>query len=274
MKLDLIDYADLPTGETRNGTCPSCGRKKFYVTRKNDGLAYICFRASCHTQGFAHDYHAPAENRLRPLTTYRKNYEWTGKLLDATWDDVMYFEEQFGVTELETDEEIRYWLRRTDDGRYAFPLWGPDDRLRGHVIRRKPTADAPIVEKCNDGMPKALTYIHPDVPRCGWYHSGRESIVVIVEDCISAMRIASLGFTAVALLGTYMPPKVIEELLKWKNGRTYILALDPDAIEKALDIAATYGAIFPGGLRVVNLQYDPKDYPIAQMLLEDLNLIN
>jgi hypothetical protein len=269
MKLDLIDYYTLPLGETQQGPCPVCGKMKFYVTRKNDGLAYICFRASCHTQGFVggtgytNTPHEQIKNVIKP-----KNTRWTGRFYDADNRTRIYFSERFGV-EMETEEELRYWVRTTDDGRYVFPLWGPDDMLRGHLIRRATWSGypaAPISDSKDEGYPKAMTYIDPDVPKCGWYHSMDERTVVLVEDCVSAMRIAGLGVTAVALLGTTLSPKVLGELLRWKQGERYILALDPDANNKAMKIQKDFGPAFRGGLYVARLQQDPKDYQLDEDL--------
>ena len=269
--IDLIDYIDLQQGETRKVECPSCGKGKFYVTRKTEGLAYICFRASCGTQGFVQDYGSTVSNETTTVKP-RKNYEWTGMTHTLSTDDVDYFEDRFGLTPNESLNDIL----RTSDGRYAFPLYGGDESLRGHVIRRatwQGVPSAPIQDNYASTFPKALTYIHPDVPRCGWYHSTREDIVVMVEDCVSAVRVAQEGYTAVALLGTTLAPKVLGELLRWKNGKTYILALDPDAIDKARKIQRDYGGAFPGGLRVAELKCDPKDYIHSRNLLHDLNLI-
>ena len=274
MKLDLLDYQDLPTGTTRGGRCPSCGRRRFYVTRKTDGLAYICFRASCGTQGFVADYATvtSATNAVKP----RKNYEWTGETVQIDFADQAYFVDRFQV---DLSEDSSYWVKKTTDGRYVFPLWGTDDKLRGHVVRRatwgytESCGDlAPLEDDYSDSFPKALTYIHPDEPRCGWYHAMNEHVVVMVEDCVSAMRIAQQGYTAVALLGTYMPPAVMGELLRWK-ATTYILALDPDVQDKAYKIQRDYGGAFPDGLRVVELQCDPKDYDNDLHLLQDLTII-
>ena len=277
MSLDLLDYQDLAMGETRQGNCPTCGKPKFYATRKRDGIAYICHRASCYTQGFVSDFGYVGLVPGTPSKPKSKMAEFTGRLYDCDYADQEYFKRRFGVN-METAEELRYWVRQTDDGRYAFPLWGPDDRLRGHCVR-VPTwspvdyylPPAPIRGGNNMYMPKALTYIDPDVARCGWYHSTNESIVVLVEDCVSAMRVASLGVTAVALLGTNMERKVMAELLQWQNGRRYILALDPDAQDKAYKIAQEWGGAL-GGLLVAHLICDPKDYNFDEDLDYDLGI--
>ena len=267
MKLDLLDYNNLQHGETRQGNCPSCGKNKFYVTRKTDGLAYICHRASCPTQGFVGDRYAESIPPFKPKTTMA---EFTGELYPIDSLDIDYFWQRFHI-DLDLDD-----LKTTGDSRYAFPLIGPDDRLRGHVIRRASWTgkeQPPIRDDYGESFPKALTYIHPDVPRCGWYHSMNEQSVVMVEDCVSAMRIAQLGVTAVALLGTTLSPKVLGEILRWKNGKHYILALDPDAQDKARKIQRDYGPAFRGGLHVAELKCDPKDYTEDEDLIRDLGLL-
>ena len=132
--LDLMDYADLQLGQTRKGKCPTCGKSKFYVTRKPAGYAFICFRASCSTQGFAGSTALDDASFTRQHTP-KWSRQYTGELFQVSEDDVEFFYDRFGV-ELETPEVASYTVKVTSDDRYAFPLWGPRDEFRGIVLRR------------------------------------------------------------------------------------------------------------------------------------------
>lgn len=273
--IDLLDYADLPVGGTRQGDCPTCGKRKFYVTRKPAGYAYICFRASCPTQGFAGSTALDCRSFSRSQKP-QWSRQYTGELHLPGERDLQYFADWFGV-----DDHLHdgYWLKVTDDDRYAFPLWGVQDEYRGIVLRRPTWQDCPRpdrkahAERGNGDYPKTLNYFEDNAAaRCGWYHSGDEMTVVLVEDCISAMRIACEGFTAIALLGTHFMPEHLRDIQRWHKGARYIIALDPDATNKALELARKWGPAFPGPVSVACLVADPKDYIDSSDLLEDLGL--
>ena len=66
------------------------------------------------------------------------------------------------------------------------------------------------------------------------YAKGKGSVAVVVEDCISAYVVANYGYVGIALLGTSLSDKHKEFLLHYKK---VIVALDPDALKKNLQIA-------------------------------------
>lgn len=275
MNIDLLDYADLPIGETRNGECPTCGKRKFYVTRKQSGLAYICFRASCGTQGYA----GGAGPAPIGLSTPKLRLEFKGNLFMPDDEVVAWFEDRFQV-DLGDYPEPGYWVKVTDDGRFAFPIWGPMDEYRGIVIRRPTWSDSDLCPLVTDSQPyrvtancpKSKTFLEPGATKGAWYHSMRENIVVVVEDQVSAMRIASLGVTAYALLGTNFSPQNYKDLQSWKNGETVIIALDRDAYLKSVEIAQAWGPALHTGMKVARLMVDPKDYTKDEDLMRDLGI--
>lgn len=281
MKDISLEYANLPVGQTRNGTCPSCGERKFYVTRQSAaGWAYICFRASCGLKGYAGTSRIPVANDfLKARPAQHKGSPYTGELFSPQEDDIEYFWERFGV---ELGEYPGYWVKVAADQRYAFPLWGPKDEYRGVCLRRpcwsgEPAAPRPDLKATADHRPeaeypKALNYLEPGARRAGWYHSIDESTVVLVEDCVSGMRIASEGLTSMCLLGTNFTMDHLRDLQQFKNMKRCIIALDPDATGKALEIAHKWGPAFPGMVRVAVLDCDPKDYVNSKRLLEDLRV--
>jgi hypothetical protein len=77
-------------------------------------------------------------------------------------------------------------------------------------------------------------------------------LTVLVEDCVSAMCVASHGQTGVALLGTNLPEAVRSCLPPYRNN--VIVFLDPDAESKALRMADTLR-----GRAAIGYEKDPKD---------------
>ena len=270
----MFNVYDMQIGETRNGTCPSCGQRKYYMTRKPNGYAYICFRASCGYKGFIRSG-IDTEQDWTPRKTERPGNPYFDSTTLITRDDMDYFEDRFDVYLGDTPAAAAYWCKLAEDGRYVFPMWGPRDEYRGCVLRRpvwsgEPT---PIRQDTAYGA-KAMVHWEPNVAvRLAWYHSTDESTVVLVEDQVSAMRIASSGVTSVAILGTTFYSDFVRDFNNWHRGEfDAIIALDPDAATKALKMAHTWGPTFHRPPRVAMLKADPKDYGSEAELWRDLGL--
>lgn len=263
--------------ETRNATCPRCNKRKFYITRKPRGYAFICFRATCGFKGFQGCAALTDEVIDYSVRRGRKGNQYTGELYLVDWTDIDWFDDRFNVYLGDNPKGSGYWCKVTDDNRYAFPVWGPMDEYRGIVLRRPIWSGDPEpirTDTKNRDCPKAISYFEDNVKaRQAWYHSTTEGICVIVEDQVSAMAIASQGFTSVAILGTNLYPEFVHDYNKWNSGECqYVLALDPDAFTKSLAIAHKWGPTFKKPLRVARLKQDAKDYKDSLELLEDLGL--
>lgn len=261
--LDLLDYADLPVGETQAGACPECGKHKFYVTRKPTGYAYICFRATCSLApgyiGYSGGmYVSPSDQPIQK----RKRPVFTGKTTFLSESDQQFLADRFNMVIRDED-----W-RVTSDDEYAMPIRNARQEQIGTVVRQPTWIGSP--RNGVAGAPKARTYLDEGEPKLAWYKQPGTDTCVIVEDQISAMRIRdACSFTSVALLGTTLSAEQAGHLAREKYSR-YILALDPDATHKALAIARRVNGLFPNGLRVVFLDSDPKDYTDDSDLLSDL----
>ena len=88
----------------------------------------------------------------------------------------------------------------------------------------------------------------------------------MVEDQISACKIASLGHAAVALLGTQLSPTKAGEIAQVcaARGLMPVLALDPDATRTAFELLRRYQHVLPG-LKVWPMSADPKDRPLDKL---------
>lgn len=82
---------------------------------------------------------------------------------------------------------------------------------------------------------------------------------MIVEDTLSAMRVARVGCCGLAILGTSVGADKQEEIMSVKP-REIIVALDADAIENAYMVADDLKLLCPS-VRVAHLDEDLKDLP-------------
>jgi len=310
--LNPLDYQSLAVGETQQGTCPTCGKSKsFYVTRKTaNSLAFICFRASCPTQGYLGASFNPSsdkvtgKNSAAPGVYKQKRPQYTGKFHVPKEDDIQFFNDAFGI---DVGDNVWKWIGTTDDHRYVFPYWGPDQFEKRGVVLRVPQwsglertnieyeeslapLESPLLRRhraSNQNHPKSQTFLFPEATnRLAWYVNPKSRYIFVVEDQLSAMRIWTEGHTAVALLGTHVGQNEILDILRGirmirEDGGfeqtvddrepEVVFAFDPDATSKALSACLIWGSSLPR-CRAARLQHDPKDYPSSWHLLNDLGV--
>ena len=125
------------------------------------------------------------------------------------------------------------WGVSADADTLIMPVRGPYGELRGHVTR---TFDKP--KRC-------YTYKATAQPWLDHWTMGdmRSETTVIVEDCISALRLNGLGYNAAALLGTSITTEQAKEIQACYGQRPIYLALDRDAFEKALHLTRKHSHI-------------------------------
>jgi hypothetical protein len=182
-----------------------------------------------------------------------------------------------------SDEDLRYFkgkyqiptvwayscIRRGNGGRYLLPIFSPRGECRGHVSRI-PWPDAPL--KCTERLPKADTFRSAWGPVQSHYRSfpsrHAANIIVLVEDQLSAIKLAAHGYDSVALLGkpvslvgTYGGADRVAEIAKRaRTADEVLVALDSDATDDAFKFARKWGAAFKR-CRVAILSSDLKDTP-------------
>jgi len=114
----------------------------------------------------------------------------------------------------------------------VMPIRCPYGGVRGHVTR---TFTDP--KRC-------FTYKATAQPWLDWWAADAENKpIVVVEDTISACRLAGLGYPSVALLGTSISNPQAQEIGKIADRRPVYLALDRDAFVKALGLAKRHAHI-------------------------------
>jgi hypothetical protein len=132
--------------------------------------------------------------------------------------------------------DLRYDIR---EDRVVFPI-----RHEGKLVDATGRAPHPDVQ------PKWRRYGEARVP----YIVGDSGVAIVVEDCISAAVVDTLGGTGFALLGTALLDEHKDMLYKYP---TVVVALDPDAMSKTLMFTRELRA---GGInaKALNLEDDIK----------------
>ena len=134
---------------------------------------------------------------------------------------------------------------RQHDNELVMPVRSPYGEVRGHVTR---TFDTP--KRC-------YTYKATAQPWLDWWTGNLYKVTVVVEDCISALRLYGLGYNAVALLGTSITTEQAKEIENYSRGADIYLALDRDAFDKALHLTRKHSHILR--MRPICLDEDIKN---------------
>ena len=222
---NIINDISLNNGDTKRMNCPECGGyKTFTITNNMGSIVWNCYKAGCRVSG--------------------------GKRTHLTADDIR---KSLGSVAEET-HAVKFdkpeWLVRDDNAIAEFcTQWDlvPDmlgllydvkeDRVVFPIMQGKVMVDA-SGRSLGKRLPKWKRYGNSSLP----YVFGRGKTAVVVEDCISAAVVATEGsgcsgddgFVGVAVLGTALSEGHKQYLTQFS---TAIIALDPDALPKTLQIA-------------------------------------
>ena len=246
----LLEAMGLAIGETLRIVCPLCGggnsNERTCTITRNDGrtISWFCHRASCDLRGST----GSAVEELPGVVYTTKYHEFRGSKVyyDAHLEDLMI---QFGI-----DKSIAqrlYGGTATRDGRYMLECYDYEGRTWGYVGR-----------SYTGLRPKTIMYQHRESSKLGWFRADRERRVVLVEDLLSAAKLASLGVNAAALLGTHLTKEMLDDLVIHCD-ELYIW-LDPDAISKAAKLRRELSLVFPV-CKVLVSDADPKDLSPKQI---------
>jgi len=124
--------------------------------------------------------------------------------------------------------EHRWGMNERGD-QLVMPILDPYGNERGHVTR---TFESP--KRC-------YTFKATAQPWLDHWNVGADH-TVIVEDCLSACRVAQLGYHAICLLGTSISVPQAQEIARTANGLV-TLALDNDAFLKSLSLVQRHSHI-------------------------------
>ena len=215
-----IEDLDLGEGDTVRGDCPDCGGKNTFTANKSGGaVLYNCYKLGCkisgvHTVGMtAADIQARMQeveqDKPKPKVEAMELPEYVTRSNSPIGSSKLNaFRDKWDLW----DQGLMYDLK---DRRAVFPIF-----INGVMI------DA-VGRALAGAEPKWLRY----TGKANYFIAGTGKTVVVVEDVISAITVAKLGFTGMAILGTSLSVAHMEQL---GNYSQVIVALDPDAAHKTL----------------------------------------
>ena len=206
---------DLAEGDTVRGDCPDCGGKNTFTANKSEGaVLYNCYKLGCKIRGVqtvgmtAADIQSRMHNIPKPSPKIEAMIIPQHVVISI---NNPFFEEFRDKWDL-WDQGLMFDLK---DNRAVFPIF-----YKGIMI------DA-VGRALKGANPKWLRYSG----KADYFIAGTGSTLVVVEDVISAITVAKLGFTGMAILGTSLSDAHMSHLGEYQR---IIVALDPDAAHKTL----------------------------------------
>lgn len=250
--------ATIEIGTTdRSELCPWCrggtsGEKSFAITRTTEAEAkYCCHRASCGRSGRI----AVWGFRLRQLSDSGavQGKSFTPKLYtrDTLELGEEWFTELLDLYGLQRSEALGAgWRSEAGSGCLVCPVLSPLGVVRGYEVRRS-KVQVPYFK-----TPKTISYRFLDEPWLGWYRKVTGVATVLVEDCISALKV-SRHFQVVCLHGSHLSTEMLLEIIGVVGNQEVIVALDRDATNKAIKVIVNNRFLAPN-FRCVILSKDLK----------------
>jgi len=213
----LLNDVTLINGETKRMNCPNCGGKNtFTITNNMGSIVWNCYKANCYTKGGTR-VHLSSDDIRKSL----------GKTVSETEEIPAFDKPEFIVRDNKKIQSYcDSWGLDADNLGLLYDV--KEHRIVFPIVHNSIMVDA-TGRTLGKRLPKWKRYGKNNLP----YVSGRGSVAVVVEDCVSASVIGSHVFVGVALLGTSLLEAHKKYLAQFS---TAIIALDPDASRKALQI--------------------------------------
>ena len=221
---DFVDDLEVANEATHRCDCPVCGGDKtFTVTNKNGMLVWNCYKAGCYVQGGAPTFLNAEDirNKIKPK-----------ERVEEVWQRPEY------IVPIRRHADIQQFIIRWAlENMMPRPLYdAKEHRVVFPVYRDKTLVDG-IGRSLAGRPPKWKRYGDSGLP----YIYGSGPIAVIVEDAISATVVGKINsYTGVALLGTSLQDAHKKVLTQYEK---LVVALDPDALRKTLNIARDLRAV-------------------------------
>ncbi|OUU09831.1 MAG: hypothetical protein CBB98_09770 [Rhodobacteraceae bacterium TMED38] len=212
-----INDLHLSDGETKRMKCPNCGERTFTVTNNMGTILWNCYKLSCNVSGQKRVRLSVDDIKARKkgVQKMKEEFELPSYIIPHRNKRTIL---KFCYTYNFEPDEVSMMYDVKED-RAVFP-----------ISDGKNFVDA-VGRSLSGRLPKWKRYGNSDLP---FYH-GCGNVAVVVEDCVSAAVVGGIkSFVGVALLGTSLQEGHKGYLTQFS---TAVIALDPDALTKNLQIA-------------------------------------
>ena len=236
--INVNDY-DVSDGETQRMDCPVCrGKNTFSITNNMGDLVWNCYKVSCTVSG---------STRVgMSIDDIKARFKKIDTVDDIEFELPEYVIQRSGG--LYMNRWCDRWGLNADKLGLMYDV--KEDRVVFPVVHDGKIVDA-TGRSLGKRIPKWKRYGNSGLP----YVHGCGKVAVVVEDCVSAAVVGDWSSSVgVALLGTSLQDSHRSYLSQFS---TALIALDPDALTKSLQMAKELRG-YVSDVRPVKLEDDIK----------------
>jgi hypothetical protein len=239
---EYVKQLAVRSGETHRGMCPTCGGSNtFTATNLNGTVKYNCYKASCNVYGALYKG-ATLDELSRSLILDSSSISSTvpfslpdSFILPTKVEIANTFLDRYGLNKLFADGriDIRFDCKQH---RVVFLITDPITGVTVDAVGRALEQGVKPKWLRYGTHPNAMLYVPPASTLLTTLSKSVDTAgcVVLVEDAISACTVSDI-IASIALLGTNVPQSLLS-VLRGLGTKTVIVALDPDAASKSIDI--------------------------------------
>ena len=237
-QLNKIQELNVGLGQSYRGDCVFClNRNTLSVRHENGRLVWNCFHANCTAKGMT-DSELRAEDLdkfINPSKTEPSKEFVIPKHFVTVFGNnkAREYLESFGISD--TEARLMYDVKQN---RLVF-LVEDNGMVVGAVGR--------MLHPYSNTAPKWYKYGTPPVP---FIVGTNKYVGFIVEDCISACKVAISGFTGIALMGTSIPDNFVSPIVD-RIDRAFV-CLDRDATEKSFKLRDCLSHVIPTQIKMID----------------------
>ena len=237
-QLNKIQELNIGLGQSYRGDCIFClNRNTLSVRHENGRLVWNCFHANCTAKGMT-DSELRAEDLdkfINPSKTEPSKEFVIPKHFVTVFGNnkAREYLESFGISD--TEARLMYDVKQN---RLVF-LVEDNGMVVGAVGR--------MLHPYSNTAPKWYKYGTPPVP---FIVGTNKYVGFIVEDCISACKVAISGFTGIALMGTSIPDNFVSPIVD-RIDRAFV-CLDRDATEKSFKLRDCLSHVIPTQIKMID----------------------
>jgi hypothetical protein len=215
---NIVSDMDITNGTTKRIDCPNCGGyRTFTVTNNMGSLVWNCYKASCNIKGGTRVHLS--------MDDIRAGFGGAEQFATQTFELPSYI-----IPHRDKRTVLNFCFRyKLDPDEVGVMYDVKEDRIVFPVVHDGKIVDA-TGRAIGKRLPKWKRYGNSGLP----YTYGCGNVAVVVEDCVSAAVVGYGSFVGVALLGTSLQEAHKGYLAQFS---TAIIALDPDALPKTLQMA-------------------------------------
>lgn len=245
----LLMAANMRPGDVDNSQyCPMCEGgpsrdKSFRISVTDTGIWFNCYRLKCKFSGSNKQFIPTTGEIYKPPRPYKLATR------ALTSSEVSSLDDRYPAL---CPDSVKEWTYSEIEDRIVVPLRDSYGITWGCEAKK---LDVPWVQPST--YKTVMYYNQWPFIKVAWSRNDKSGPVVITEDVVSSQCVADCGFSSAAIIGTSLDRQQVGELAA--NATELIIALDPDAMDKAISLMEQTRLMFLDGVSVVFFDKDPKD---------------